>query len=93
MVVAGVEVVLVARYWNALCDLLTSPGHPLVSEVPQVKVVVHGIIVEFFLVDLILLVLESVVEPVQKIQHLDGLLEELIVDLHTLDDIQSEDVL
>ena len=48
---------------------------------------------EFLFLDLIDLVLVTGVDPVDEVEHLDRLREELVVDLCTLDDVQRQDIL
>ena len=48
---------------------------------------------EFFLVDLVTSVLERVVEPVKQVKKFDSFLEQLIIYLHALNNVQSQDIL
>ena len=66
---------------------------PLVHKHPQVQIVVHGIIMELFLLNLVDLVFEAGVDPLDEVKHLDRLCEELVVYLSALNDVQSQDVL
>ena len=48
---------------------------------------------EFFLLNLVDLVLEAKVDPLNKVEYLDRLGEQLVVNLGALNDIQSQDIL
>ena len=77
------------REWQVLCHGCDCAVCPLQHEIAQVEVVVDGIIVELFLLNLILLVFESDVQPLQNVQHLDGSGEQLVVHLEALNNVHS----
>ena len=62
VVVAGVELRRTCQRC-ILFDLLDSIAGPLVLEHPQVQIVVHGVIVELFLLHLVHLVFKAGVDP------------------------------
>jgi len=93
VVTARIEVVRVVFDQLVVFYLVSSPGCPLVHQLAQVEVVVDGIVVELFLLDLVNFVSEAKVEPVNDVQHLNGLREKLVVNLRALNNVQSENVL
>ena len=72
---------------------MVGPISPSIHKHAQIKVVIYGVIVEFFSLDLITRVSETYIEPVQDIENADGLREQRIVYLLSLDDIQGQQVL
>ena len=92
MVVAGVELIR-RRQRQVVAYLLDSALSPVSHEHPQVQVVIYGVVVKFLSFDAVGLVFESHIGPVHQVEHLDRLSKQLVVDLGTLDDIQSQHVL
>lgn len=88
MVAAWIEVFRVTSDRRALIHLKYSVLGPDFDQGPQVQVVVHCIVVKLLLVDAVALVLKAEVEPVHNVEDFDRLLEELVVDLGSLDDVQ-----
>ena len=93
VVAARIEVVRIVGEWLSFAKLSFCKTRPLVHQLTQVEIVVDGIVVEFFLVDLLALVLERKVQPVKYVEHFYGLREELEVYLCSLYNVQSENIL
>jgi hypothetical protein len=67
VVAARIEVVRVVFDQLVSFYLVSGPGRPLIHQLAQVEVVVDSIVVEFFLLDLVYLVSEAEVEPVDDV--------------------------
>mmetsp|Transcript_39536 Transcript_39536/g.51779 ORF Transcript_39536/g.51779 Transcript_39536/m.51779 type:complete len:93 (+) Transcript_39536:1343-1621(+) len=65
---------------------------PLVHQDSQLKHLVDSVAIELFLIDLVFLVFEGKVEPMEDVQRLDRLFEQFGVD-GSLDDVLRQDVL
>lgn len=92
IVVARVELHRPSQ-WLILAYLRKCSIGPLGHEHAQVQIIVHGVIMKLFLLNLVALVLVTRVHPMEQVEHLDGLCEELVVDLGTLDDVERQNVL
>jgi len=82
IVTAWIELVSVCD-GRTISDLNLSAICPLVHKLTQLECRVHSVVIELLLVDLVLLVLEAEVEPVEDVQNFDCLLEEQSVDCAT----------
>ena len=52
---------------------------PVLDDLTESEVIVHSIVVELLLLDLVLFLFEAIVDPVEDVKHLDGALDQLDV--------------
>ena len=88
---AGVELVCMSDL-NTIAHLDLGTIGPLVHLRFQLKVAIDGLVMEFFLLNLVASVLEGEVDPVEGVQQFHCLDEQCVVDC-AVDDVLSEDAL